>query len=62
MPVGVYVWKTDISDPPAMHVKERELKEDLRAMSEAGEALLNQLEEELLRKDEDMENKENQLE
>ena len=45
-----------------MHAKDSELKEDLRAMSEAGEALLRQLEEELLRKDEDRENKENQLE
>ena len=31
-------------------------------MSEAGEALLRELQEELLRKDEDMENEENQLE
>ena len=52
----------DICDPHAMHVKESELEEDLHAMSEADEALLHQLEDELLRKDEDMENEENQLE
>ena len=43
MPVGVYVWKKDICDPYAMHVKEGGLKGDLRAMSGAGEALLRQL-------------------
>ena len=42
MPVDVYVWK-NISMTPCHHVKESELNGDLRAISEAGEALLRQL-------------------